>query len=301
MATVIIDAGHGGWDNGASYNGRTEKTDNLNLALAVGNILANQGINVLYTRTDDVYQSPNEKARIANESGADYFVSIHRNSSPNPNTYSGVQTLVYEDAGVPSVFAQNINNALERVGFTNLGTSVRKDLTVLRRTQMPAVLVEAGFINTDQDNQLFDLKFPEIAQAIADGILQSINEVEGGMQVMGEAVPTVGRGVSSTENGSLDQSAEESMDADVSGESIAEEGDEAFAIEVGRFRHYNNADGLAREMQREGYDIYIVKKDPYYCVCYGWYDSDKQAEAAEEKLFGNGFETRIVRNRVKNK
>lgn len=174
MATVMLDAGHGGYDNGAGFEGRREKDDTLNLVLAIGNILENNGVDVLYTRTTDVYQSPNEKANIANRSDASYFVSIHRNSSPQPNTYSGVQTLVYADAGIPALFAQNINRELEKVGYADLGTSVRPNLAVLRGTDMPAALVEVGFINTEQDNRLFDLKFPETAQAIADGILQTI-------------------------------------------------------------------------------------------------------------------------------
>ena len=77
MATVMLDAGHGGYDNGASYDGRLEKEDALNLVLAVGSILEDAGVDVLYTRTTDVYQSPNEKARIANRSDADYFISTH--------------------------------------------------------------------------------------------------------------------------------------------------------------------------------------------------------------------------------
>ena len=60
MATVMLDAGHGGYDNGASYDGRLEKEDALNLVLAVGSILEDAGVDVLYTRTTDVYQSPNE-------------------------------------------------------------------------------------------------------------------------------------------------------------------------------------------------------------------------------------------------
>ena len=174
MATVMLDAGHGGFDNGAIYNGRREKEDNLYLTLAVGNILENNGIDVLYTRTTDIYQSPNEKARIANESDADYFISFHRNSSEMPNTYSGVQTLVYENEGIPAVLAENINNELEKVGFVNLGIEERKNLAVLRGTNMPAVLVEVGFINTDADNYLLDTKFAETAQAIADGILMTL-------------------------------------------------------------------------------------------------------------------------------
>lgn len=77
---IVIDAGHGGYDAGATYNGRREKDDTLALALAVGEILEAQGYDVVYTRTDDVYDSPVQKARIGNESGADFFVSIHRNS-----------------------------------------------------------------------------------------------------------------------------------------------------------------------------------------------------------------------------
>ena len=71
---VMLDAGHGGWDPGASYYGRQEKNDNLNLALAVGNILEQKGIPVIYTRTSDVYQTPFEKAEMANRSDADFFV-----------------------------------------------------------------------------------------------------------------------------------------------------------------------------------------------------------------------------------
>ena len=98
--TIIIDAGHGGYDNGASYNGRKEKDDNLRLALAVGSQLEKDGYPVVYTRTTDVYQRPIDKARIANESGGDYFVSFHRNSGENPNTASGAQTLIYSNGAV---------------------------------------------------------------------------------------------------------------------------------------------------------------------------------------------------------
>lgn len=173
---IMIDAGHGGYDNGASYQGRREKDDNLNLAMAVGDILERDGYDVEYTRTDDVYDSPSQKARIANESGADFFVSIHRNSSPTPNQYNGVQTLVYDNSGIKQTMAENVNKELEKVGYRNINVPARPNLTVLRRTQMPAILVEAGFINSDTDNQLFDSKFEETAEAIARGISETIQD-----------------------------------------------------------------------------------------------------------------------------
>ncbi len=174
--SVVIDAGHGGNDNGASYQGRNEKDDNLNLALAVGNILEQNGVNVYYTRTTDVYDTPFEKAVMGNNSGADFFVSLHRNSVPEDNTSSGVETLVFDDSGVKAEMARNINANLQALGFGNRGVIERPNLVVLRRTRIPSLLVETGFINNDSDNALFDEKFDEIANAIADGILETLNQ-----------------------------------------------------------------------------------------------------------------------------
>ena len=174
MATVILDAGHGGSDFGATYNGRNEKDDNLALTLAVGDILAANGVTVLYTRTNDIYETPTAKALEGNASGADYFISIHRNSSPIPNQYTGIESLVYNRNSTAGRIARNINENLEALGFANQGVNERKNLAVLRRTTMPAVLVEAAFINNDSDNALFDQRFDDIAKAIADGILESI-------------------------------------------------------------------------------------------------------------------------------
>lgn len=179
MASVIIDPGHGGSDPGAVYNGRQEKDDVLRLAKAVGTILQNSGVDVSYTRTDDRYETPFQKAMDANASGADFLISIHRNSGTTPNTYSGAQTLVYNDSGIRSTLARNINNELVALGFKDDGIVERPNLVVLRRSSMPAALVEVGFINNDRDNQLFDEKFNEIAQGIADGILTTIYGSQG--------------------------------------------------------------------------------------------------------------------------
>lgn len=178
MKKVIIDAGHGGYDLGASYYGRREKDDALALALEVGKILSRNGVDVLYTRVDDVYNTPYEKAEIANNSGADYFVSIHRNAMPVPNTASGSETLVYENTGIAAMLAEDINSELEKAGFNNLGVIERPGLVVLRRTEMPAVLVEAGFIDNEADNRFFDQNFDAIAQAIASGVLNTISKEE---------------------------------------------------------------------------------------------------------------------------
>ena len=174
--SIMLDAGHGGQDPGAVYKGRQEKDDNLKLALAVGKILENNGINVLYTRTTDVYQTPFEKAQLANQAKVDYFISFHRNSSPKENQYNGAEVLIYDKSGIKYQMAENILGALGEVGFREIGVKERPGLVVLRRTRMPALLIETGFINSEEDNKLFDNKFSDIAQGIADAILGSLDE-----------------------------------------------------------------------------------------------------------------------------
>ena len=171
---IALDAGHGGSDPGAVYNGRREKDDNLKLAMAVGDILKNEGMDVFYTRDNDIYETPFKKATDANNSGADYFVSFHRNSGENPNAASGVQVLIYSEGGEKEHLAENILDNLTNLGFKDLGIIERPNLVVLKRTNMPAVLIETGFINNDSDNEKFDDEFEQIAAAIADGILKTI-------------------------------------------------------------------------------------------------------------------------------
>lgn len=251
MATrIMIDAGHGGWDNGAMYNGRREKDDNLDLAFAVGELLREKGFEVLYTRTEDIYQSPNEKARIGNRENVDYFISLHRNASPNSNQYSGVQTLIYNEGDIKQVIADNINEELEKVGFINLGRSIRKDLAVLRLTDMPALLVEAGFINTDTDNQLFDQKFNEVANAIATGIAETV-----GSGTQGPFSYRIQVGLFRNYN-NAERLADELR---AKGYTVSvEKMGEYYAVLVGQFTNMMQAENIERVLQQDGYETIIV-------------------------------------------
>ncbi|MCM1273169.1 MAG: N-acetylmuramoyl-L-alanine amidase [Clostridium sp.] len=278
---IMIDAGHGGFDGGASYNGRKEKDDVLNLALAVGDILKSQGYDVVYTRTTDVYDSPVQKARIGNESGADYFVSIHRNSSPTPNQYNGVQTLIYDDSGIKKTMAENVNKRLEEVGYRNINVDIRPNLAVLRRTSMPAILVEAGFINSDTDNALFDSKFEETAQAIADGINETIRAA-GTAQAMsysadGGDVPDTFHGNQNGRN---------------------ENGDEVYQILVGIYRSFASASYQMNKFINEGYMAEIYEDDGLFQVRVGEYNDVDDALIAQRELRDKGYETLIVRREV---
>ena len=258
MPKIIIDAGHGGYDTGATYNGRREKDDNLALALAVGEILADSGVEVGFTRVEDVYQSPVDQARTAHRQDGDYLVSIHRNSSPMPNTYSGVQSLIYNEGGVMSQMAANINREMSQVGYQDLGTDLRRNLAVLRRSEMPAILVEAGFINTDVDNALFDQRFTETAQAIADGII-----------------------------GTLLQTGELELEP-------GDDADEIYRVQTGLFRNKANADAMAAQLRNMGYPVAIELSGDLYAVKVGEYDDLEDATELEQNLRRMGYDTLIV-------
>lgn len=253
--TIIIDAGHGGWDNGASYNGRLEKDDNLRLALAVGNKLEQDGYPVFYTRTNDMYQRPVDKAMIANASGGDYFVSFHRNAAASPNLYNGVQTLVFNDSGINKVLADNVNQKMVGVGFKDLGVEERKNLAVLRRTKMPAILIEAGFIDSDKDNQLFDNNFDELVNAIATGIEQSV----GAKGNNDPAPPAI-----------------------------------QYGVQTGLYRRVENARYALMELINRGYDAEIIEKPPYYAVVVGDEANIDSARKLEQQLIKDGYNTLII-------
>ena len=251
--TVMIDAGHGGEEPGAIYEGRQEKDDTLRLALAVGQILERNGVNVVYTRIRDVYDNPYEKAEIANRSGADFFVSIHRNAMPVPNTASGAESLVYADNDVPGLMAKNINSAMEKAGFTNLGTIERPGLIVLRKTQMPAVLVEAGFIDNEADNRFFDQNFEAIAQAIASGILDTIQQEE-------KAVPEyyqIQTGIYQNQNlanQQLTQLKSQGFPAFI----IYDDG--YYKVRVGAFLNMDYAAQMEKRLRDYGYNTFMVRE-----------------------------------------
>ncbi len=251
--SIMLDAGHGGKDPGAVYNGRQEKDDALALTLAIGEILQERGVDVLYTRTTDVYESPYQKAMEANAAGVDFFVSIHRNSYPTDNAVSGVESLIYDRSGIKLEMAENINDQLESIGFVNLGIKERPGLVVLRRTKMPAVLVEVGFINSDTDNQIFDDNFDNIALAIAEGILETLGQSSGPdssgytVQVGSYRNPT-----------NADRLVSELREQDFPVE-IAE-GDGLFRVMVGAYTTLEEAVEMERRLKRAGYQTLVISR-----------------------------------------
>lgn len=323
--SIMLDAGHGGRDPGAVYNGRQEKDDVLKLVLAIGEILQNSGIDVEYTRTTDIYETPFQKATEANEAGVDFFISIHRNSSPLVNQYMGVESLIYNLSGIKYEMAENINAQLETVGFRDLGVKARPNLVVLRRTKMPALLVEVGFINSDSDNTLFDKNFNDIAQAIADGILDTLEEKglwkpEGARNssTASESGRTSSDANTSASVSPADGSAKSDVDTLTNPGSVPDSpctsdsahinpSDEntdsefpnsspsvTYSVQVGAFRNSAYARRLLNELTEMDFPARIDDSSQYDRVLVGQFDMLNDAAMMERRLKQSGYPTVIV-------
>jgi len=176
---IFIDPGHGGAESGAVANGLIEKDINLVVSLEVKRILELNGQKVLMSRKDDSTVWLKERWNIANNANADFFISIHHNAN-NCDTF-GTEIYHSINMGIGQDLAHKI-----AVEFSNSGwatrTLQRESATkgqdyyaVIRQTKMPALIIEAGYIDSseykkfDTQEELF-----EEARIIATGILKFI-------------------------------------------------------------------------------------------------------------------------------
>ncbi|MBE7011833.1 MAG: N-acetylmuramoyl-L-alanine amidase [Ruminococcaceae bacterium] len=182
MTKIFVDAGHGGPDPGAVGNGVTEEYVNLNVARYLAQDLRNAGYDVMEYRTtptENVLSDKNadlrNRASMANSWGADYFISIHTNSSTNPSA-QGAEAYVYRLGGEAERLGESILESIsDRLGSINRGV-MAANFAVLRRTRMPAVLVELGYLTNP--TEALNLNSPAwqraVAEAIAVGIISEI-------------------------------------------------------------------------------------------------------------------------------
>lgn len=176
---VAIDPGHGGHDPGATYRGWLEKDICLQLCWRLYNLLRSHGYGVLATRQEDIFVPIWARAKIANEAKADVFISLHCNADPDDDAPGkpearGQEIWIYQGSLRSRVLADFLGGSL-RAYFVDepwRGVKETVHLGVLRETQMPAALVEIGFIDaSDSARRLTDPKCQaEIAQALLIGL-----------------------------------------------------------------------------------------------------------------------------------
>ena len=171
---VVIDAGHGGNDCGAQREGIFEKDITLNVAKKVQENLTNAGVRVIMTRNTDDTVSLKARTEITNLEKPDLFLSIHVNSCESQNI-TGIETHWYNDNS--EEFAGIIQEKLVKSINTIDRGIINSRFYVIHHTNVPAVLVEIGFISNDIERcQLITEERQNItAKAISEGILQFLN------------------------------------------------------------------------------------------------------------------------------
>ena len=191
---VVLDPGHGGQDSGATCGAVYEKDLTLDIAQRVNRLLQAQGIATLMTRVGDSYVSLQDRAAVTNRARDCIFVSIHFNESKK--TASGVETYYAQHqtapaprlvswipffngpaAESPTLASQSLAGFIQeamiaRTKAPNRGTKAEQ-FFVLANVDVPAVLVEAGFLNKEELAKVDSNDYrDQMAAAISEGILR---------------------------------------------------------------------------------------------------------------------------------
>jgi N-acetylmuramoyl-L-alanine amidase len=225
----VLDAGHGGHDPGAVAHGLKEKDLTLAMAKHTGRMLGEyEGVEVIYTRTDDRYLSLEERAAIANKVGADFFLSIHINAGGG----TGFESYIYNgNVSSATIAYQNVIHAeiMKAIGDVKDRGKKRANYAVLRETCMPAILTENLFI--DNPNDAAKLKSEQFLLQVAHGHVQGIVKAFG---LKKKAKPTPSQPQQKSSDGKL------------------------YRVQVGAFSDRRNAERLAEELKKKGYPAIIV-------------------------------------------
>ncbi|MGI9952568.1 N-acetylmuramoyl-L-alanine amidase [Moorellaceae bacterium AZ2] len=169
---IGLDPGHGGADpGGVGVNGLLEKEVTLAVGLLLGDLLQRTGTEVVFSRKEDLNVSLAERAALFNRAGVDLVVSLHVNSSENPQA-AYVSAYILGFGGRAEKAAEIIQDELVRALKWPDGGVRQADFYILRETEAPAVLVEMGFLSNPQEAEA--LKKQEVRQALARALARGI-------------------------------------------------------------------------------------------------------------------------------
>jgi N-acetylmuramoyl-L-alanine amidase len=170
--TVVIDAGHGGLDLGATMNGLSEKEIVSSIAQKIKTLNSNSNIEILLTRTEDQTMSFQERVDFVNGVKPDLVISLHANTSKNKES-NGLEVFVSDKSTeyiASNELAQRFSNTISnktqlKVRPVNIGP-----FFILRKSEVPAILIELGFLSNEKDKSYLENKDNQIkiAQNILD-------------------------------------------------------------------------------------------------------------------------------------
>lgn len=189
---VFIDPGHGGEDWGTYHGDIYEKEVNLDVSLRLGKLLKSVGINVAYTREKDDFVELRKRSDMANEHDAALFISIHHNKMPDNPGYRGTETLYCTSGNTPKgvidgkrLAAVIQTELVKMLRMTDNGIIYRPNLSVLRHTEMPAVIAEIGYISNSSDRAR--IASPEFRQKASEALYNAVIKVLGEMKAYKES------------------------------------------------------------------------------------------------------------------
>lgn len=178
--TVVLDPGHGGQDKGCNFNDLYEKDINLKIANFTAQTLLYNGVKVIQTRDTDKLLSLKEVGNVTNASYADIFISIHINYNED-SKYKGVTTYYYDPNGFQKderiKLAKTIQKELTKKDNWDDRGVLRQNFAVLRYSNIPAVLIECGFLSNseDRDKLTKETVLKNFSENISKGVLNYFN------------------------------------------------------------------------------------------------------------------------------
>lgn len=199
LRTIVLDAGHGGHDSGATSVHGKEKDFTLDVVLRARKLLQEKGFNVRLTRSADIFIPLETRARFANRFADSIFVSVHFNKSNNPGA-SGIETFALAPRGVPSMDEENIRYSdlrhnpgnirdPENIALATLIHSAmlrnlrlydrgikRARFVVIRDITVPGVLIEGGFLNHPMDGR--SIATPDYRQRMARSVVEAVENYQ---------------------------------------------------------------------------------------------------------------------------
>lgn len=231
MVKIYLDAGHGGTDSGAVGNGLLEKDINLILVKKIEALLkANyEEVEIMQTRTTDVFLTLKERTDKANNWGADIFLSVHVNASTYP-TAKGFETHIYTNASAKTQAMQNVihEEIIRKIDGTvyNRG-KLKSNFHVLRESKMIALLTENLFISNSGDASR--LKTETFLNQLAEGHVKGLEKFFG---LKEKVIPPP-----------------------------VEESPYLYQVIAGTFSNRGNADRQVEKLKADGYSAYVIVKE----------------------------------------
>jgi N-acetylmuramoyl-L-alanine amidase len=178
--SILLDAGHGGSDPGCQYYGVDEKDITLAVTKDLGRILQSKGYQVVYSRSDDTYVSLEDRSDMANDLDVTIFVSVHVNAAAALSA-NGIETYYWGSGTADEkTLATLVQEAVIQATGANDRSVRTANYWVCRKTDMPAILVETGFLSNTAEcaNLSSDSYQQKLAQGIANGIVAFLNQYD---------------------------------------------------------------------------------------------------------------------------